>query len=100
MYRPKQKPKRQPFVSTLTALALLVVYLLSGCATQSPPLQPPPVQTVRLQPLPSYAKQPPPPPDCSVTCMTNLTASRESMQKKLTGAALPAGPANESTKKP
>lgn len=78
-------------------LAVLLTVLLPGCSTPPMPLQPKPVEGVRPQPLPTYARQPETPSECLPTCSDALTVERESWRTLLTDAALPAGPASAST---
>ena len=93
----KPKPKPTPFVSNSTVIALLLVWLLSGCVTQ--PKQPPsmPPEPVRLQPLPQSAIQPQLPPECFQTCLANLTSERERWRTLLTGAEPQGSSAKPST---
>lgn len=92
--------KSPPFISTWTALALLAVWLLSGCETPRPPLPPEPVRSVQLPPLPTFARQPEIPSECSPTCLDGLTSERAYWQTLLTGEASPAAPASASTTPP
>lgn len=94
-------PKKSPPFSTIaTVLALLAVWLLSGCVTPQPPLPPEPVRSVQLPPLPTFARQPATPSECLPTCLDALTSERESWQTLLTGDTLPAAPASASTTAP
>lgn len=85
----KPKPKQTPFVSNWTVIAVLLAWLLSGCAMPQP--QPPssPIPSVRLQPLPQSARQPNPPPECLNGCLANLTKERERWRALLMQAAWP-----------
>lgn len=94
---PKKSP---PFIWTWPALALLAVWLLSGCAAPPPPLPSEPVRSVQLPPLPTFARQPETPSECWPTCLDALTSARESWQTLLTGDTSPAAPANSSTTAP
>lgn len=81
---PKKSP---PFISTWTVLALLAVWLLSGCVTPPPPLPSEPVRSVQLPPLPTFARQPATPSECLGGCLQKLTTMRESWRSSLTEAA-------------
>ena len=99
--RKKPTPKKSPpFISIWTALALLGVWLLSGCVTPPPPLPSEPVRSVQLPPLPTFARQPATPSECLPTCLDALTSERAYWQTLLTGEASPAAPARASTKPP
>lgn len=87
--RKKPMPKKSPpFVSTGTVIVLLLVLWLTGCATPPVPLPPLPVKPVQIPALPSYAKQPPMPPECLPTCENRLTIMRESWLEQLTTLTL------------
>lgn len=75
----KRKEKPEPFVSGWTLLTLVLLLLLSGCAT--PTVQPAPV---KLPALPTSAEQPTKPPICEPTCLDGLTKLRESLADSLT----------------
>lgn len=94
---PKKSP---PFISTWTVLALLAVWLLSGCVTPQPPLPPEPVRSVQLPPLPTFARQPEIPSECWPTCWDALTSERQSWLRSLTSDTSPAAPASASTTPP
>ena len=94
---PKKSP---PFISTWTVLALLAVWLLSGCVTPQPPLPPEPVRSVQPPPLPTFARQPEIPSECWPTCLDALTSERAYWQTLLTGATSPDAPASASTTPP
>lgn len=99
--RRKTMPKKsKPFISISTVLALLAVWLLSGCVTPQPPLPPEPVRSVQLPPLPTFARQPATPSECLPTCSDALTSERAYWQTLLTGDTSPAAPASASTTKP
>ena len=93
--RKKPTPENSPpFISIVTVIALLVLLWLTGCAT--PPAPPPslPVKSVQIPPLPSYARQPPMPPECLPSCESALTTERESWHGLLMTLTLPGLPAN------
>ena len=97
--KPTEK-KLPAFVRTSTVLVLLALLWLAGCAT--PPMQPPsaPVRSVQIPPLPSYARQPPLPPECLPSCESRLTTMRESWLNSLQTPTWPGSPANAATTKP
>lgn len=64
----------------LTLLALLV----SGCASNSPPLPSPVVPPPQLPPLPPQGRQPTRPEICSPTCSSGLTKLRTTLLDSLT----------------
>ena len=78
---------------TLTVLLLL----LPGCASNSPPTSPQVVECPKIPALPPQAQQPALPSWCSPTCSAGLTKLRESWQQQLTSPTPPAGPASAST---
>ena len=93
--RKKPTPENSPpFMSIGVVIALLVLLWLTGCAT--PPAPPPslPVKSVQIPPLPSYARQPPMPPECLPSCAGALTTKRESWHGLLMMRTLPGLPAN------
>lgn len=99
--RRKTMPKKsKPFISISTALALLAVWLLSGCVTPQPPLPPEPVRSVQIPPLPKYARQPETPSMCLPTCLDALTNERAYWQTLLTGDTSLAAPASARTTPP
>ncbi len=100
MRRKNMQKKSKPFISISTVLALLAVWLLSGCVTPQPPLPPGPVSSVQLPPLPTFARQPETPSECLPTCLDALTSERAYWQTLLTGDTLPAAPASASTTPP
>ena len=98
--RKKPTPENSPpFISIVTVIALLLVLWLTGCAT--PPAPPPslPVKSVQIQTLPSFARQPPMPPECLPSCESGLTTERESWHGLLMTLTLPGLPANGDTKR-
>lgn len=92
--------KQKPFISLWTVLAMIAVWLLTGCGTPLPALSPKPVQSVQLPPLPSWARQPTTPSECLPTCLDGLTRERGYWQTLLNSGTLPAEPASESTTPP
>ena len=99
--RKKPMPKKSPpFMSIGTVIVLLLVLWLSGCATPPAPLPPLPVKSVQIPALPSYARQPAPPPECLPTCESGLTKERESWLNLLQTLIWPAEPASVSTTAP
>lgn len=100
MRRKNMQKKSKPFISIWTVLALLAVWLLSGCVTPQPPLPPEPVRSVQLPPLPTFARQPEIPSECWPTCWDALTSERQSWLKSLTSDTSPAAPASASTTPP
>ena len=93
-----QKPK--PFISLWTALAIVLLFSLSGCGTRSTPLPGVPVMGVQLPPLPTYARQPTTPLECLPTCLDALMKERESWLTLLTDEALPGAHVNAPTTMP
>lgn len=94
---PKKSP---PFISTWTALVIVLLWSLAGCVTQPPAQQAEPVRSVQIPPLPTWARQPATPSECLPTCLDGLTSERAYWQTLLTGEASPAAPANASTTPP
>jgi len=99
--RRKTMPKKSPpFISISTVLALLAVWLLSGCVTPPKPLPSAPVRSVQIPPLPTFARQPATPSACLPTCLDALTNERAYWQTLLTGDTSPAVPVSASTTPP
>lgn len=80
--------------SVLLSMLLLLVTACDSMSTTSPPLR---VQPPAIQPLAANARQAPPPPECSPTCLEGLTRARKSTHEKLTQAAAPASSASAAT---
>ena len=76
---------------TLSLLALL----LTACSSVSQPLSPQPVEPARIPPLPQAARQPNPPPICSLSCNAGLTKLREELARSLTSPDAPASSSKE-----
>ena len=100
MPKPPTPPKSRPFLPMWSALVLLVVWSLVGCATPPAPMPSAPVRSVQIPPLPSYARQPPAPSTCLPTCSAELNSERQSWLELLTTEASPDVPASANTKKP
>ena len=100
MPRKPMPRKSKPFISIWTALALVLLWSLAGCETPPAPPSSKPVPSVQLPPLPSYARQPQTPLECSPTCLDALTSERAYWQTLLTGDTSPAAPASASTTPP
>lgn len=77
----------------LGLMLMLLVLLLSGCASDSVNLLRP-VTPPTIPPLPAQAKQPAIPSMCLPTCSAALTKERESWLNTLTPPASPGRPAN------
>ncbi|AJY21546.1 putative gp23 [Burkholderia ambifaria AMMD] len=75
------------------AKLLLPMALLTACASKSPHSSP----TSDVPALRPEARQPATPSICSPTCSAGLTKLRESWQRSLTSAVLPAGSASAAT---
>jgi hypothetical protein len=76
--------------STARLLMLLpLVLLLAACATPQTSSQPDwqQVKPAAIPALPEQARQLPPPPSCSPTCLSALTKERESWRRLLTSPA-------------
>ncbi|SCA37517.1 Uncharacterised protein [Klebsiella quasipneumoniae] len=69
-------------------LPIISLVLLSNCASRQTPLQSAwtPQSTPQILPLPSEAKQPVPPPECSPTCLETLQKKLDVMLQSLTNA--------------
>lgn len=78
-------------------MLLLPLVLMTGCGGKSQTLPPVVVAPPAIPPLPAQARQPMTPSECSPTCLSGLTAERESWLKLLTPPAPPASPVNELT---
>lgn len=91
--RKKPTPENSPpFISIVTVIALLVLLWLTGCATKPAPPPSLPVKSVQIPTLPSYARQPPRPPECLPSCESALTTERESWHGLLMTLTLPGLP--------
>ena len=97
MPKTKTPSKPRPFLPLWTALALLLLWLISGCATQPQTLQPSLVRGVQLPPLPAVARQGATPSVCLPTCLDALTSERESWLILLTPGTSQAAPVNGPT---
>lgn len=76
---------RKPVPLLLTALLLMPVLLVSGCATPTPEPSPPSViSPAKRPPLPQEGRAPTPPSICSSTCSDGLTQLRTTLQRTLT----------------
>ena len=75
-------------------LCVLLLLLVTGCAT--PPLPSPPVARV-IPPLSPLAQMPPIPPECLPTCLQMWSESAAQWQRRLMNAASPSMPASAAT---
>lgn len=88
-------PGRKPMLWKLLALALLM--LVGGCATNSPPPVLVPAPSPAIPPLPAEARQPKPPIECLPTCSEGLMRLRKELLRTLQQLHSPAKPANAPT---
>jgi hypothetical protein len=88
--------QKQNLIGLLPTLCALIV-LLPACRTLPQQLPSEPVKPAQAPKLAPEARQPKTPPECSPTCLDALTRERESWQKSLTKAGLPARPASAPT---
>lgn len=84
----------KPNLRVIALTQLLLIALLSACATPPAPLPPVVVPPPEIPALPQAARQPPTPPWCLPTCSDGWRREVESWQRSLMSVASPAEPAS------